>query len=262
MPSRSMSSPPARPRSGRRLRATFALSVAVLAIGGCTATGTAAGTGTATGTESATPPTAVTAAPSSVPGSAELDLAPGWDEQGDGEILPDADLTPGDLAGMLRLQATATSTSTSCRPDTVALSLTFADAAMGHRYGVLEVVNTSSVACSVQGYPWIGARGAWGSSFQLAAEQRDPIDQAATQDQVMLAPGASAVANVEWTGELAGAESEPISLLVLQLTSDGEATGHPVSAESAGIGVPDTGIDIGMMTTVRIGPLRAESAED
>lgn len=195
-----------------------------------------------------------------MPGPGEQDLAPGWDEQGDGEMLPDADLTPDDLAGMLRLQATATSTSTSCRPEAVELSLTFTDAAMGHRFGVLEVVNSSSVACSVQGYPGIGARGAWGSSFQLAAEQRDPIDQAATQDQVMLAPGASAVANMEWTGELAGAESEPISLLVVQLSADGEAIGHPVSAEATGIGVPDTGIDVGMMTTVRIGPLRAESA--
>lgn len=242
---------------------SFALCVVVLAIGGCTQTdprtGPVTGIGTPTSSESGTSDSATTAAPSSVPGPAEQDLAPGWDQPSDGELLPDAGLTPGDLAGMLRLQATATSTLTSCSPDAVALSLSYVDAALGHRFGILEVVNTSSVECSVQGYPGIGARGAWGSTFELAAEQRDPIDPAATQDEVMLAPGASAVANVEWTGELAGAESEPISLLVVQLTSDGEAIGHPVSAEPAGMGVPDTGIDIAMMTTVRIGPLRAES---
>ena len=230
----------------------LAVSVVVLALGGCADTADPSGASTAAPS---------TAAPSSVPGPAERDLAPGWDEQGDGDVVADAELTQGDLADLLRLPATATSTSTSCRPETVELSLTFTDAAMGHRYGVLEVVNTSPVACSVQGYPGIGARGAWGSTFQLAAEQRDPIDEAATQDEVMLAPGASAVANVEWTGELAGAESEPISLLAVQLTADGEAIGHPVSAESTGMGEPDTGIDIGLMTTVRIGPFRGESVE-
>ena len=175
-------------------------------------------------------------------------------------MTPDAELTAADLAGMLRLPATAASTSTSCRPEAVTVSLMFSDAAMGHRYGVLTVVNDSSEACSVQGYPGIGARGGWGSTFQLAAEQRDPIAPSATQDEVMLAPGGSAVANMEWTGELAGAQSEPISLLVVQLTTDGEVIGHPVSAESTGIPEPDTGIDIGMMTTVRVGPLQPESA--
>ena len=198
-------------------------------------------------------------APSSVPGPSEQDLGPGWDERGDGEVAADADLSPRELADLLRLPATATSTTSSCQPDDVALSLTFTDAAMGHRFGALRVENTSPETCSVQGYPGFGARGQWGSAFQLAAEQRDPIDPGATQDEVMLAPGESAVANVEWTGELAGAESEPISLLVVQLTSDGEAIGHPVSAESSGDPSPDTGIDISMMTTVRVGPLHAAS---
>lgn len=231
----------ARPR--RALGAALAASVALLALASCAG-------------EQAD---ASLASPSSVPGPSEQDLAPGWDERGDGEVMADADLGLQELAGILRLPATATSTATSCRPDDVALSLTFTDAAMGHRYGVLTVENTSPETCSVQGYPGFGARGEWGSTFQLAAEQRDPIDPAATQSEVMLAPGESAAANVEWTGELAGAESEPISLFVVQLTSDGEAIGHPVSAESSGALAPDTGIDIGMMTTVRIGPLRAEN---
>ena len=240
-------------RSGAGRRATLALTVAVLALGACAQTQAQSG--------------GATAAPSGVPGPAEQDLAPGWDEHGDSVVTPDAELAPADLTAMLRLQATATSSSTSCRPDRVEISLSSVDVAMGHRYGVLEVVNASPVSCSVQGYPGIGARGGWGSTFQLAAEQRDPIDQTAMQDEVVLAPGASAVANVEWTGELAGSDSEPISLLVVQLTADGEVIGHPVSAESTrgrepgtGMVEPDTGIDIGMMTTVRIGPLRAESA--
>ena len=220
--------------------------LAVLVVGGCS--------------PAQTPAEPSPAAPSSVPGPSEQDLGPGWDEKGDAPVTPDAELTAADLAGMLRLPATAASTSTSCRPEAVTVSLMFSDAAMGHRYGVLKVVNDSSEACSVQGYPGIGARGGWGSTFQLAAEQRDPIAPSATQDEVMLAPGGSAVANMEWTGELAGAQSEPISLLVVQLTTDGEVIGHPVSAESTGIPEPDTGIDIGMMTTVRVGPLQPESA--
>lgn len=240
------------------------MSVAVLALGGCAVLDAGSDAQDGGAPDSVTPSGAATAAPSSVPGPSEQDLEPGWDEPGDAVVTPDDELTPVDLAGMLRLPATAASTATSCGPEDVELSVSFVDAAMGHRYGVLEVVNVSPVACSVQGYPGIGARGAWGSTFQLAAEQRDPIDPTATQDEVMLAPGASAVANIEWTGELPGAESEPISLLVVQLTADGEAIGHPVSAEpsetrdpATGTGTADTGIDIGMMTTVRIGALQA-----
>ena len=241
---RSASSRPASPRSGHAL-ATVALAVVVLVVGGC----------------AQTPPGAATATPTSVPGPAEGDLAPGWDEPGDAPTTPDAELTPVDLAAMLRLPATAASSPTSCSPEDVTVSLTFVDAAMGHRFGVLKVVNASFEECSVQGYPGIGARGGWGSTFQLAAEQRDPIDPGATQDEVMLAPGGSAVANMEWTGELAGAASEPISLLVVQLTADGDPIAHPVLGESTDKGEPETGIDIGMMTTVRIGPLRADSAQ-
>lgn len=207
------------------------------------------------------PDGATTAAPSSVPGPSEQDLPPGWDEPGDGVVTADADLTQEELRALLRLPATASSTDSSCLPEAVEVSLTFTDAALGHRFGVLEVVNASARECTVQGYPGFGARGAWGGTFQLVAEQRDPIDPSATQDEVLLAPGASAVASVEWTGELGGAESEPISLLVLQLTADGPVVAHPVSAEGAGDGAPDSGIDISMMTTVRMGPLRAEQPD-
>ena len=75
---------------------------------------------------------------------------------------------------MLRLPATATSSPTSCGPEDVTVSLTFVDAAMGHRFGVLKGVNASFEECSVQGYPGIGARGGWGSTFQLTADG-DPI---------------------------------------------------------------------------------------
>ena len=114
------------------------------------------------------------------------------------------------------------------------------------RYGTLAVTNTSASACTVSGYPGFGARGAWGHAFQLLAEQTDisPNGTPTGTPVVELAPGEAARASVEWTGELAGAESEPASSLVVQL-----AQGQPARLVAPG----DT--DIGMLTTVRIGAL-------
>jgi hypothetical protein len=177
------------------------------------------------------------------------DLAPGWDE-------PDADLDAAQLAEILRLPASAPGGPESCAPDDVALSLTFTDAALGHRFGVLAVENASAEACSVEGYPGLGARGAWGATFLLDVEHRDPLEPARSSEAVTLAAGGRARANVEWTGELAGAASEPVSLLVVQLADGQGAVGHPVALDGPS-GEPDTGIDIGMLTTVRVGPFYA-----
>ncbi len=185
------------------------------------------------------------------------DLAPGWDEPRDGPApTPDADLATAQLAEILRLPASAPETPETCAPDDVALTLTFTDAALGHRFGVLAVENVSEDPCTVEGYPGLGARGAWGATFLLDLEHRDPIDAQAEPATVTVAAGERAHANVEWTGELAGAASEPVSLLVVQLADGQDAVGHPISMDGAS-GEPDTGIDIGMLTTVRVGPFYA-----
>lgn len=219
-------------------RALLALVAGALVIGGCASL------------VDGPPPAAAPAATS--PGAD--DLAPGWDESPDTpEPTPDAALDASQLADILRLPASAPATNKSCRRDDVAVSLTFMDAAMGHRFGVLAVENLSGEPCAVAGYPGLGVRGAWGSTFLLDVEHRDPLEPAPDSGPVTLAAGERAQANVEWTGELAGAASEPVSLLVVQLAASQDALGNAVSMDGPP-GEPNTGIDIGMFTTVRVGP--------
>lgn len=192
-------------------------------------------------------------APASTPGPTESDLPPGWDEPGDGPTPTPADeLTAEQLSSILRLPATAPVSAATCTD--VDVHLTFVDAATGHRYGILSVENVGDARCEVRGYPGLGVRGSWGSTFVLALEQRDPIDGGTQQGVVPLDPGARAVANVEWTGALAGAESEHAELLVVQLAAGATPVTVPVSYDG-GHGTRDVGIDIGMETTVRVGPL-------
>lgn len=218
-------------------RAFVVLGAAALALGACSAP------------TDDPPPTLEPAAPTSPD-----EPAPGWDESPDTpQPTPDTALDAGQLADILRLPASAPAAGESCMPDDVAFSLTFMDAALGHRFGVLAVENLSQEPCTVEGYPGLGARGAWGSTFLLDVEHRDPLDQAPDPGPVTLGPGERAQANVEWTGELAGAASEPVSLLVVQLADGLDAAGHVISLDGPS-GEPDTGIDIGMFTTVRVGP--------
>jgi hypothetical protein len=175
------------------------------------------------------------------------DLPPGYDEPPDGEIVPDSALTPAEVTALLRLPATDPSTADTCTPADLSASIDGFDAAAGHRYARLLLTNTSDRTCTLSGYPGVGARGEWGNRFELTAEQRDPLDGAAPQ-QVTLQPGAAASANLEWTGELAGAESEKASLLAVQLAQGQDAFGVPVGDEDL--------VDIGILTTVRVGPFR------
>ncbi len=229
------------PRVTRRTAPlALALAASLLgAVGGC-ATGSDGPAGTS-GHERPTQAPPATATPPT-----EAELGPGWDEQPDTPVVPDAELPQAELDALLRVTATGPDGAGACGPDDVAYLFTFSDAAAGHRYGSLDVTNTSAGACTVSGYPGLGARGAWGHAFELVVEQTETgLDGSPTGTPVVeLAPGASARSAVEWTGELAGAESEPVSSLVVQL-----AQGQPARLVAPG----ET--DIGMLTTVRIGAL-------
>jgi hypothetical protein len=67
-----------------------------------------------------------------------------------------------------------------------------------------------------------------------------------------LEPGGEARALVEWTGDLAGHDAERASLFVVQLAS-GQV---PVRVPARITGVPagEGGVDVGMFTTLRVGP--------
>lgn len=191
-------------------------------------------------------------------------------------ITADSDLTPQELTAALRVQATAQQHPEHCTPEEVSIELQAIDAALGHRFGSLTVTNTSTTPCTVQGYPGFGARGEWGNTFLLVAEQENingsPTDgpppaagpdNAADQPLITLSPGDSAYADVEWSGELGGAASEPISLFIVQLVDGETPYALPVISQYSeraaehpsvnGVMEPNTGLDISFSTTVSIG---------
>ncbi|MGP7961239.1 DUF4232 domain-containing protein [Sanguibacter sp. A247] len=239
-----------------RISATPATTLVMLVViaGAATAAVTACAPIDADASSPETAPATVSApaAPGSTSGPSEEDLPPGWDEPGDGPAPVPADaLSPEQLLALVRLPATGATTAATCTE--VDAHLRFVDAALGHRFGVLTVENTGGGPCELVGYPGLGGRGAWGSTFQWALEQRDPVNPDATQDPVRLAPGEHAVANLEWTGELAGAASERLALAVVQMAAETTPVAIVIAPDGAP-GEPDAGFDIGMSTTVRIGP--------
>lgn len=200
-------------------------------------------------------------APSSAPEPHESELPAGYDTPPDTPVVPDGELTADEVTALLRVPATAPIAADSCAADAVDAELWGFDAAAGSRYSTLRVTNTSDAPCTIAGYPGIGARGAWGNPFLIIAEQR-PIDEA-DGSPVTLAPGGAASAPISWTGSLAGAHDEWISLLAVQLAAGQEPlrVNPTISAESMAGGdggTPhDAEMDVGMLTDVRIGAFTA-----
>lgn len=228
-------------RPGRRAAAAAVVGV-LAAVAGCTGSG-----------DEATP-----IPPTAVPSPSEGELGPGWDESPDAPVTPDAGLSDADLVELLRIPATAPAGAEACTPADLTLELGAGDAAMGHRYSAIVATNDSDRACTLRGYPGIGARGEWGSRFLLVASQEAVTGQddpalASDPPPVTVLPGETAIAPLEWTGELAGAESEWASILVVQ-----PAAGQTPVAVPAVLAEPTSGaVDIGMQTTVRVAWWRA-----
>ncbi|WP_164477855.1 DUF4232 domain-containing protein [Nocardioides pantholopis] len=203
----------------------------------------------------AAPAGRATSAPTQPPLSAgppsEEELSPGWDETPDGPPpTPDSDLPDAALRELLRSRASSADGARSCGPGDVAARLSGIDAALGHRYTTLVVRNTASRACIVEGVPGVGARGSWGHRFTLTVEPGTSVS--GSTGPVHLDPGEEAQALVEWTGELAGHDAERASLLVVQLAA-GQV---PVRVPASITGVPEgeADLDVGMLTTLRVGP--------
>ncbi|KAA1419766.1 DUF4232 domain-containing protein [Mumia zhuanghuii] len=153
-------------------------------------------------------------------------------------------------ASVLRVRATQRPTTRSCGPEDVTLSLTPIEAALGHRYSRVSLRNVSAAPCTVEGYPGVGGRGESGDPLAFRAEQQQRTGEPTQVAVVSLRPAGEAYANVEWGGALAGAETERITGLALQL-----ARGQrPVVAGTT------ESLDIGNGTRVRVGPWEAGSA--
>jgi hypothetical protein len=179
------------------------------------------------------------------------EVSPGFDESPDGPPpVPDDELDDAALTALLRTRATA-SGAEHCTADQVAVTLEGYDQAAGHRYSRVVVRNTGDESCVVEGVPGFGARGAWGTTF---VNEVGPGTSDAPAGPVRLAPGERATSDLEWTGELAGAESEHASLLVLQLAQGQVPVAVPARLVEDAPDAPP--LDIGPLTTVRLTPLR------
>lgn len=235
-------------RARGRLALVALAAVAAVGLAGCDETEP-----TPSPTPSATAPS--DAAPTAAPVPDESDLGAGFDERPDTTAAPDASLSAEERTALLRVPATAAARPDACTPEDVEVRLWGYDAGLGSRWSALRVENVGATPCTVAGYPGFGARGTWGSAFQLLAEQEPGADPA----DVLLQPGAAADAPLRWTGDLAGAETEWASMLVVQLAQgqDAVAVEPTILAETmvGGDGGPphDARIDIGMLTTVRLG---------
>lgn len=182
------------------------------------------------------------------------EVPPGYDQQLDGPPpAKDDDLDGAALTALLRTRSSVAADG-HCARDQVRATLEGNDSSLGHRYSRIVVRNTSTQPCVVEGVPGIGVRGAWGSRFVPEVEHTDRgLDgQLIPAGPVRLEPGEGASAGLEWTGDLAGAESEQASMLVVQLAS-GQAP-VPVPAVADG-----RRLDIGQFTTLVLGPFVAVS---
>ncbi|MGO1317301.1 MAG: DUF4232 domain-containing protein [Cellulomonadaceae bacterium] len=185
------------------------------------------------------------APPTAAPAPSEGELGPSWDEPPESPAVPDAELRAAELTALLRVPATAPADTSSCLPADLVLALGPADAALGHRYAAVVATNVSDRACTLRGYPGLGARGEWGTRFLLVVTQEpqagaDDPALAADPPPVTLDPGAQAFAPLQWTGELAGAESEHMSILVVQLAAQQDPVAVPAEPVRPDIGIQST----------------------
>lgn len=199
--------------------------------------------------------------PSVAPVPHESELPAGFDSPPDTTAATDSSLSSDELTELLRVPATAAVQPDTCAADALEARLWGYDVAAGSRFSTLRVTNASDASCAVAGYPGVGARGEWGSAFLLLAEQR-PIDSG-DETPVTLAPGDAANAPISWTGALAGAHDERISLLVVQLAQGQEPLRvEPIIGAETMVG-GDSGppheaeLDVGMQTSVRVGSFSA-----
>lgn len=183
------------------------------------------------------------------------EVPPGYDESPDGAPpVADDELDDAALIALLRTRASTRASAAYCRAGQVTVSFEGFDASLGHRFTTIVVRNTSARTCTVEGVPGIGVRGGWGSTFvpEVQSTDRGPDGRLIAGGPVRLAPGKAARSALEWTGDLAGAQSEPASLVVVQL-----ASGQLPATTRARLATDPPGappLDIGQFTTIRLAP--------
>lgn len=200
--------------------------------------------------------TEATGEPADTTASAGIEeVPPGYDESPDGAPpVADDELDDEALTALLRTRASVRASATHCRADQVEVSFEGFDAALGHRFTRLVVRNVSQEACAVEGVPGIGVRGGWGSTFvpEVHSDDRGADGHLVPPGPVRLAPRQAASSDVEWSGALAGAETERASLVVVQLASGQVPAAAPARLAEDPPSAPM--LDIGQFTTIELSP--------
>lgn len=225
----------------KRLGAAASACLLALTFGGCSADSSdPEATPSSPGT---TPADGATPGQSASAGLEEV--SPGWDESPDGAPpVPDGELSDAELTALLRTTSSVKARA-HCGPGDVEVTLLGFDAWTGHRATRIAVHNVSDQACLVEGVPGIGVRGHWGTTF-VPEVKPAPIGQPVVP--VELGPGDKATSSLEWTGALAGAESEHASLVVVQLAKGQVPVAVPARLVGDGADAPP--LDIGALTTL------------
>ncbi|MET3805860.1 hypothetical protein ABIB25_002868 [Nakamurella sp. UYEF19] len=233
---------------------TFAMVAAVaVAVAGCGEPGPA--TATSATSDQTQRPVEVTDANGMRPGvvpSTRVEPPSGADRPDGAAPTPDRKLSADELKALIGTPASAGAATDRCSARDVSVALSGSEAAAGHRYAQLIAANTSGRTCTLVGWPGLGLRGAWGTAFATVVERstigvdRIGVPPADAATAVTMAPGGRAAAEFEWTGALAGVRDEPVSLIAVQFTVDGDP--------AVALLDPDERVDIGPETTVRVGP--------
>lgn len=240
---------------GMRGRRTAGLLAAAVLLAGCAADPPDSDATSETATSPQPNP------PSSIGEAAEEEVGTDWKAGPTAPVPEEPELSDQQRTEMLRLAATHPHTEDSCEAAELTGQLRYTDAATGSRYGVVLLRNDGEAPCTLQGHPGLGGRGEHGHRFHIQVEQSGATQaeqaesaQAQHSPPVRLSPGDIASADIRWGSALAGAESEWIETLYVQLTQG--STPLPVHIGERGIiDDPDEPApDISTFTTVRIQP--------
>ncbi|WP_284255554.1 DUF4232 domain-containing protein [Pseudolysinimonas kribbensis] len=105
------------------------------------------------------------------------------------------------------------------------------DAALGHRHFAIEIRNSSTATCTLDGYPAVGFRDARGRAVAASvAPGRSFMDPDPGATPVTLAPDATALATIGWDAGAGSGDPTLARELVLRIDAGGRELSIPSGA--------------------------------
>lgn len=207
--------------------------------------------------EESSSPSASVILPSEIGQATEAEIGQDWMAGPDINTPEEHELSDEERLEHIRLGATHPHIAETCAAEELSAQVHYSDAAMGTRGGSILLRNDAEQDCTLQGHPGIGARGEYGHL------SHNEISQTVTAEEpsfVRLGPGEIAVVPLIWTGELAGAESEWVETLYVQLAQDQVPVVADVDKDLV-VNAEDAAPDIGMTTRIRVEPFELATDE-